>query len=87
MSSGCGALRRWRNGECRYSTLPIPDSASLDISADEFVVLAMRTNPEPMDAVRYREPECLVVEANLDAAISAVSNHLEVQRWVRRIGL
>ena len=55
--------------------------------ADEFVVLAMRANPEPMDAVWYREPECPVVEANSDAVILAVSNRLEVQRWVRRIGL
>ena len=55
--------------------------------ADEFVVLAMRANPEPMDTVWHREPECPVVEANSDAVILAVSNCLEVQRWVRRIGL
>jgi hypothetical protein len=40
-----------------------------------------------MDAVRYREPECSVVKPNSDAVILAVSNCLEVQRWVRRIGL
>jgi hypothetical protein len=39
-----------------------------------------------MDAVWYREPECPVVEANADTVIFAVSNRLEVQRWVRRIG-
>jgi hypothetical protein len=47
----------------------------------------MRTNPEPMDAVWNREPECPEVEANSDAVILAVSNCLEVQRWVRWIGL
>ena len=46
----------------------------------------MRTNPEPMDAVWNREPECSVIETDSDAAILAVSNCLEVQRWVRRIG-
>ena len=47
----------------------------------------MCTNPEPMDAVWYREAECPVVEANSDAVILAVSNCFEVQRWMRRIGL
>ncbi len=47
----------------------------------------MRTNPEPMDAVWYREPECPVVKANSNAVIFAASNRLEVQRWVHRIGL
>lgn len=46
----------------------------------------MRTNPEPMDAVWYREPKCPVVEADADTMIFTVSNRLEVQRWVRRIG-
>ncbi len=46
----------------------------------------MRTNPEPVDAVRNRDPECSVVEADSDAVILAVSNCLEVQRWMRRIG-
>jgi len=40
-----------------------------------------------MDAVCYREPERPVVKANPDAVKLAVSNRLEVQRWVRRIGL
>ena len=47
----------------------------------------MRTNPEPMDAVWYREPERPVVEANPDAVIFAVTNCLEMQRRMRRIGL
>jgi len=40
-----------------------------------------------MDAAWNRKPECSVVEANSDAAISAVSHCLEVQRWMRRISL
>jgi hypothetical protein len=40
-----------------------------------------------MDAVWHREPERSIVEANSDAVIFAVSNCLEVQRGVRRIGL
>jgi len=63
-----------------------PTGVRINESADEFVVLAMRTNPEPMDAVRNREPERSVVEADPDAVILAVSNGFEVQRWMRRIG-
>ena len=47
----------------------------------------MGANPAPMNAVWHREPEGSVVEANADAVILAVSNCLEVQRWVRRIDL
>ena len=55
--------------------------------ANEFVVFAMRTNPEPMDAVWYWDCERPVVEADPDTVIPAASNCLEVPRWVRRIGL
>ena len=66
---------------------PPTDVRTHEESADELVVLAMRTDPDPMDAVCYRGPECPVVKANPDAAILAVPNRLEVQRRVRRIGL
>lgn len=55
--------------------------------ADEFVVFAVRTDPEPMGTVRYREAEGSVVESNSDAEILAISNCFEVQRRVRWIGL
>ena len=54
--------------------------------ADEFVVLAMSANPEPMNAARYRQSERSIVEANADAMKTAVGDGLEVQRRVRRIG-
>ena len=47
--------------------------------ADEFVVLAMRADPEPMDATRYWQPERPVIKANSDAVILAVSYGLEMQ--------
>ena len=47
----------------------------------------MRTNPEPMHTFWYRQPEYPVVTANPDAVKFAVSNCLEMQRWVRRVGL
>ena len=46
----------------------------------------MSTNPKPMDAIWYRKPQCPVIEANSDAVIFTISNRLEMQRWVRRIG-
>jgi len=40
-----------------------------------------------MDAVWYRKPQCPVIKANSDAVIFTISDRLEMQRWVRRIGL
>jgi hypothetical protein len=54
--------------------------------ADEFVVLAMRADPEPMNATRYRQPESPEIKANSDAVILAVSDSLEMQRRMRRVG-
>ena len=54
--------------------------------ADEFVVIAMRADPEQMNATRYRQPECPVIKANSDAVILAVSDSLEMQRRMRRVG-
>ena len=53
--------------------------------ADEFVVLAMCADPEPMDAARDGQAECAVVETDSDAVEAAVAYGLEVQRWVRGI--
>jgi len=47
----------------------------------------MRANPEPVDTARNREPECPEIETNSDAVKFAVADRLEVQRWVRWIGL
>ena len=55
--------------------------------ADEFVVLAMRADPEPMNATRYRQPECPEIKANSDAVILAVSDCLEMQQRMRRVGI
>jgi len=55
--------------------------------ADEFVVLAMRADPEPMDASRNRQTECPVVETDSDTVEAAVAYGLEMQRWVRWISL
>ena len=40
-----------------------------------------------MNAVWYRKPQCPVIEAKPDAVIFTISNRLEMQRWVGRIGL
>lgn len=53
--------------------------------ADEFVVLAMRADPEPMDAARYRQSEHPVIQANSGAVIPAASYRLEMQRRMRRV--
>ena len=39
----------------------------------------MRTDPEPMNAVRYGQPERSVVEADSDAVESAVADSLKMQ--------
>ena len=53
---------------------------------DEFVVLAMGADPEPMDATRDGQTECTVVQANSNTVEATVAYSLELQRWVRRIG-
>jgi len=54
--------------------------------ADEFVVLAVGADPEPMDATRDGQTECAVVQTNSDPVETTVAYGLELQRWVRRIG-
>ena len=45
---------------------------------NEFVVLAMRSNPEPMNAVLARQPERPVVQPNSDAVHLAAAQELEL---------
>ena len=54
--------------------------------ANDLVVLAMCSDPEPMDATGYRKTECSVVEANTHTVELAVADRFEVQRWVQWIG-
>ena len=54
--------------------------------ANDLVVLAMCSDPEPMDATSYRETKCSVVEANTHTVELAVADCLKVQRRVHRIG-
>ena len=75
-------LERGSEGRCEALSCSVPSTVGL---ADEFVVLAMRADSEPMDAARYRQPERPVIKANSDAVILAASYSLEMQRWVRRI--
>ena len=58
-----------------------------DELADELVVFAMGAKPEPMDTAWNRKPECPVIVTNSDAVKFAVVDRLEMQRWVRWIGL
>ena len=55
--------------------------------ADEFVVLAMRADPEPVDAALNGQTERAVVETDSGTVEAAVAYGLEMQRWVRGIGL
>ena len=55
--------------------------------ANELVVLAMGADPEPMDASRYWEAECSIVETNPHAVKATIANGLELQRRVQGIGL
>ena len=55
--------------------------------ADEFVVFAMRANPEPLHALGYRDAEGSVVEADPDTVEATLSDCFELKRWMRRISL
>jgi hypothetical protein len=55
--------------------------------ADDLVVLAMRADPEPMDAARNRLSECSVVKANSNAMKAPTTYCLELQRPMRWVGL
>jgi len=54
--------------------------------ANDLVVLAMCSDPEPMDATNDRETKRSVVETNTHTVELAVADRLEVQRWVQWIG-
>jgi hypothetical protein len=45
----------------------------------------MRSDPEPMDATVHLQAKCSVIEANANAVVLAVSDAIEVKRWVRWI--
>ena len=46
---------------------------------DEFVVLAMRTDPEPVNALRARQAESPVVQPNSDAVHLPTTEQLELK--------
>jgi hypothetical protein len=48
-------------------------------SADDFVVIAMRANPKPMNALGNRQAECSVVQADSDTVKPAIGYGFEVQ--------
>ena len=54
---------------------------------DKLVVLAVRANPEPMNAIRDRDSERAVVEADADALEATIAHRLERQSRVRWISL
>jgi hypothetical protein len=56
-------------------------------SANKFVVLAMRADPEPVHAVGNGQSERTVVPTYSDYVKTAVAHGLELQRSVRRVGL
>ena len=53
----------------------------------ELVVLRMRSDPEPMDAIRHRRAQRPVIEANPDAIKTSVPDDLEMKRTMRGVGL
>ena len=55
-------------------------------SANKLVVFPVRTDPEPVDTARHRQPKRPVVKANPDTVILPVPHRLEMQRRMRRIG-
>ena len=54
-------------------------SATSNFLADELVIFAMRTDPEPMYAAWYGEANCAIVKAHSDAMKSTICNCLEMQ--------
>lgn len=54
--------------------------------ADELVVLAVCTDPEPMDTTRHWNTESAVVQAHANAVQFAIGHRLELERPVRWIG-
>ncbi len=53
-------------------------SATRNLSTDELVILAMRTNPEPMYAAWHGQAKRSEVEADSNAMKPTVSNGLEM---------
>ena len=54
---------------------------------DKLVVLAVRANPEPMNAIRDRDAEGAVVETDAHALEATIAHGLERQRRMRWINL
>jgi hypothetical protein len=65
----------------------LSDGAPEEKSADEFVVLAVRTNPEPMNTAWNWQTERAVVQADSDTVKSAVAYSLELKRRMPRVSL
>lgn len=57
-----------------------------DKLADEFVVLGMRADPEPVHSSLHGNAESTVVESHTDAMELSAANGLELQRRMRRVG-
>ena len=67
--------------------LPLGLASTELLGVDEAVVLSMRTNPEPMNAIASRQTECPVVQPNSCAVEPTATEELELERWVRGVGL
>ncbi len=67
--------------------MPKRVSLSEGLGADETVVLGMRTDPEPMDAITAWQPESAVVESYSGAVHLAAAKQLELDRRVGRVRL
>ncbi len=62
-------------------------SATSNLLADELVILAMRTDLEPMYAACHRDIKRAVVKTNSNTMKSTICNGLEMQRWMTWICL
>ena len=78
-SSICGMRRV-------HGPRPVKAASVCPLSADEFVVFAVRSNPEPMHTASHRQTECAVVQADTSTVEASVAHRFELQRRVRWIG-
>lgn len=53
--------------------------------AKQFIVVGMTADPEPLHSRFHRDTQSAITQTDADAAILAVFNQFELQRWVRRI--
>jgi hypothetical protein len=79
--AGSGAIATALPSRAGYAALFRPTGFVL--SANQFIVVGMRADPEPEIAALHLNGECTITHADADGPVTA--DFLELQRWMARV--